>query len=132
MLGAYFKFCASIYWFYKRKKDSIPEAMAFWLTSLIVTANALTIYDFLSFYYFTNLDFNALIAFSFFGLISMINFLSVFYKGLYKDLRPSRKFGIATVLYMILSIVAIIYSGYLHRERNIQKMHENQIVSKLV
>lgn len=49
-MNLYLFFCASVYHFYVRKRDKMPEAMTFWLTSIILTANIFTIYNYISYY----------------------------------------------------------------------------------
>lgn len=122
----YLNFCASIYRFYVRKKDRMPEAMTFWLSSTILTANFFTVYNFLNYYYFPELPFSVSIAFVFFGIIALINYFIIFSLGSFKEKTPSSSFGLGVVVYMIISIAVVIYIGSLQRERNLQEKQRQQ------
>jgi len=123
----YLNFCASIHRFYVRKKDRMPDAMTFWLSSAILTANFFTIYNFLNYYYLPKLPFSVGIAFVFFGVIASINYFIIFYSGSFKEKTPSSSFGFGVILYMIISVAAVIYTGSQQRERNLQENQRRQI-----
>ncbi len=125
----YLNYCASIYRFYVRKKDRMPEAMTFWLSSTILTSNFFTIYNFLKYYYLPKLPFSVSLAFVFFGVIALINYFLIFYSGSYKEKTPSSSFGFGVILYMIISIAAVIYSGSQQRERNLQ-LKQRQLIEQ--
>jgi hypothetical protein len=112
-----------------RKKDRMPEAMTFWLSSTILTSNFFTIYNFLKYYYLPKLPFSVSLAFVFFGVIALINYFLIFYSGSYKEKTPSSSFGFGVILYMIISIAAVIYSGSQQRERNLQ-LKQRQLIEQ--
>jgi hypothetical protein len=122
----YLKFCASIYHFYQRKKDSMPDAMAFWLTTTILTANFFAVYDILTYYYFLNFPFSKTLVFSVFGILALLNYIVIFVNGSYKKEKPSSMFGIGVVLYIFCSIGIVIYTATIHRERNLQEKKRQQ------
>jgi high-affinity Fe2+/Pb2+ permease len=99
----------------------MPEAMTFWLSSAILTANFFTIYNFLDYNYFPELPFSLIIAFVYFGIIALINYLIIFPSGSFKEKTPSSSFGFGVVIYMIISIAGVIYVGSLQREKNLQE-----------
>lgn len=123
----YLNFCASIYHFYVRKKDRMPEAMTFWLSTTILTANFFAVYDFISYYYLPDLPFSVAFAFGIGGVIALINYFVIFYSGSFKEKTPSSSFGFGVILYMIISIAAVIYTGSQQRERNLQEKQRQQI-----
>lgn len=123
----YLLFCASIYRFYVRKKDRLPEVMTFWLSSTILTANFFTVYDCFRYYFFQSLPFSTVFAFSVFGVIAGINYFIIFSLGSFKEIIPSSKFGISVLIYMIVSLTAVIYIGSLHRARNLQEKQRLQM-----
>lgn len=105
----------------------MPEAMTFWLSSTILTANFFAIYNLLSYYYFTGFPFSIVIAFIIFGVIALLNYFVIFSSGLFKEKTPSTIFGFGVVIYMIISVVLVIYAGSLHRERNIREKQRQQV-----
>lgn len=106
----------------------MPDAMAYWLTTTILTANFFAVYDFLRYYGYAKLPFNVVFAFIVFGIIAMLNYIIIFVNGSYKEEKPSAKFGIGVVIYMLISIGVVIYIGSLHRERNlIEKQQQIRI-----
>jgi hypothetical protein len=123
----YLNFCASIHSFYVRKKDRMPDAMTFWLSSTILTANFFTIYNLLNYYYLPKLPFSVGIVFVFFGVIASINYFIIFYSGSFKEKTPSSSFGFGVILYMIISVAAVIYTGSQQREKNLKDNQRQQI-----
>ncbi len=105
----------------------MPDAMAFWLSSTILTANFFTIYNFISYYFLPDLLFNTTFVFVVGGIIAIINYFIIFYPGSYKEKMPSNSFGLGVILYMIISVAAVIYTGSQKRERNIQEKQRQQI-----
>lgn len=127
MMNLYLIFCASIYRFYVRKNDKLPEAITFWLTTTILTANFFAVYDFIRYYWITRLPFNLILVFIFFGTISFVNYFAIFFKALYKEKTPSSLFNRGVVFYIIISIIVVIYIGSLHRERNLNVIHKQNM-----
>ncbi len=123
----YLNFCASIYRFYVRKEDSMPDAMTFWLSSTILTANFFTIYNFLNYYYLPKLPFSVSIALILFGVIVLINYFIIFNLSSFKEKTPSSSFGFGVILYIIISVAAVIYTGSQQRERNLKEKQRQQI-----
>jgi hypothetical protein len=105
----------------------MPEAMTFWLSTTILTANFFAVYDFISYYYLPDLPFSVAFAFGIGGVIALINYFVIFYSGSFKEKTPSSSFGFGVILYMIISIAAVIYTGSQQRERNLQEKQRQQI-----
>ena len=66
-----------------------------------------------------------------FGLIALINYFIIFGTGSFKEKTPSTKFGFGVAIYMIISILIVIYFGSLLRERNLQENQRQQTKQKL-
>lgn len=120
-MRTYLKFCASIYYFYLKFKDSAPEAMTFWFTSSLLAANALSVYELISYFSVEQLPFSYISIFSIIGIFCLFNLLIVFRDGKYKDYKPSKMFGYKVVAYMVISavFVIVIVMLKLHRDRYI-------------
>ena len=119
----YLKICSSVYYFYNRRKDSLPEAMTLWVTTLILTLNLITIYDFLRFYFFKELPNNIGLGFIVFILVALVNYIFVIRKAYFKDISPTKKTGLFIIFYIILTFALLVYIGSLHREQNLLKMN---------
>ena len=126
----YLKFLSTIYHFYVKKKDKMPDAMTFWLSTTILTLNFFAIYDFLGYFIFEYLPFNIIFGFSSFAIIALINYILFFGRRHYRNIETNSKNGFYAIIYIIISFAAIIYIGSLHRERNLKEKKQLIIETK--
>jgi len=126
----YLKFLSTIYHFYVKKKDKMPDAMTFWLSSMVLTLNFFAIYNFFGYYIFKDLPFDLIFGFSSFGVIAFVNYILFFRRRFYQDIETTKKEGIYVIIYIIISFAVVIYIGSLHRERNLFKKQQIQIENR--
>jgi hypothetical protein len=120
----YLIFLSTIYHFYVKKKDKMPDAMTFWLSTTILTLNFFALYDFLGYYIFKEIPFDMVFGFSSFGIIALINYVLFFVKRLYRNIETSKKNGFYAIIFIVITFIAVIYIGSLHRERNLQEKQQ--------
>ena len=116
MKNIYLEFCSVIYHFYVRKNDNTPAMYAFWASTAMLFANAFTLYGCLL--EFTKLNLPSIndIVYYLIGFICIVNYFSVFKHAKYKEMIPRKNSGILAVLYIILSIVFVIWISNKHRD----------------
>jgi len=119
MIRAYLTFCSVVYNFYVRRKDTMPGMYSFGASSLMLFANVFGLYDVVMFYFLPELPFSTnLVYFSFF-VICLVNYFLVFKFNRFEEITPGRNSGIYSVLYIIISILILIWISNKHRDRNI-------------
>ena len=128
-MNLYLKICASMYRFYVRHNDSLPDAMVFWLTSTLLTFNFWAIYDFFSYFIFTNLPFSEELLFISVGIIALFNYLIFFRSKEYKEIVPPKNFGYKVIAYLVISALFTATTAKLHHDRNVKLKEQSQIES---
>lgn len=126
-MNLYLKMCASIYRFYVRHNDGLPDAMVFWLTSTLLTLNFWTVYDIFSYFIFIDLPFSGTLVFIVMGVISLFNYLIFFRDKQYKEVVPPKNFGYKVVAYMTISVLFMAATAKLHHDRNVKLKEVLQI-----
>jgi hypothetical protein len=114
----YLKFCSAIYHFYARR-DNDPGVYTFWVATVVLTANFLGIYDVVSYFIYPNLPFSSIVVFSLLAISAAVVYLFFILPGKYKEIKPTEKSNMYSIVYIIISILFVILIGSLHRSRNL-------------
>jgi hypothetical protein len=130
MKNIYFEFCSVIYHFYVRKNDNTPAMYAFGASSLMIFANLYVVYDIVGFYIFPQLPFSITLVYLLFGVICGVNYILVFKPANYKKRTPKKNSGLYSVLYIVVSVLLIIWISTKHRDRYLQEKQQ-QVMSQM-
>jgi hypothetical protein len=121
MIKPYLIFCSVIYHFYVQKKDNTPGIYVFWATSLLLSLNILGVYDTVRYFIYPNLPFTNIILYGSLAMIGITNYLFIIHSGQYKEIKPTKKQGYFSVIYIVISIVFVAWIATLHHDRNFQQ-----------
>lgn len=127
MRKIYLEFCSVIYHFYVRKKDNMPAMYAFWASSLMIFANIHAIYDIVAFYLFPELPYSIPLVYFLFAVICTANFIFIFKPANYKKRIPQKNSGLYSVIYILVSIMLVIWISTKHRDRYLKEKQQQQI-----
>ena len=116
-MSLYQKFCGSIYRFYIKYNESSPHTMVFWVTTSVVSFNALSILSMLSFFLLERVPFSKSYLYLLIILIGVINYIFFLKDKLYIEFVPTKKFNFKVVIYVIFSVITMIASIALVKDK---------------
>jgi hypothetical protein len=117
MAQVYLKFFAALHHYYSRR-DSTPWVFVLFTSTVLIGFNFLFVYDALQFYFFNATRLNKGYALLVFAIIGLLNFFFVIRKGKYVEIYPSKVFNVGVIIYIIISILLIIFMGLKYRTLN--------------
>lgn len=114
IIRLYLGFCGVLHKYYKRR-DSTPAIFVYATSTVVLGLNCLFLYDFTQLYFIDREPLTKRGIFFLVVLVGIVNYLLVFRSHRYRDVSPSRHMAAGSLIYIIVSLLLMIFIGLQYR-----------------